>query len=88
MKKKPVLPSPSPARAAPTYDQRYAAFRARDRFSSEVPETLCDVVNRICDRYSFRPRMNAQPNVRFFSGLLGSLLKKGRSFSHSSGRPT
>ena len=88
MKKKPVLPSPLPMRTAPTYDQRYAAFRACDRFSSELPETLCDVVNRICDRYFVHPRMNAQPDARLFSGWLGNLLKKGRSFSHSSGRPT
>ena len=32
-------------------DFLYREFGARDESSDEMPETLCDVVNRICDRY-------------------------------------
>lgn len=50
-----------PSSAARKSGPRYLEFQARDQFSGEMPETLCDVVNRICDRYLFRERDGWRP---------------------------
>lgn len=48
---KQIFSSPLPGWPRWKSDPRYAGLAVRDPFANEIPETLCEVVNRICDRY-------------------------------------